>query len=176
MNRFRIRFDPALIPELAKRYTYPDEDKMLSLIGPSAMARVYFTKDEFQDLCRWKSQRTRSRVDSNRAEFIKEATKIALATPIEEIRIGVLNLLHGVSWPTASTVLHFSHRDPYPIIDFRALWSLGIEKRPQFYTFEYWWDYTRFCRDLARKQGVSMRDLDRALWQYSKENQPTEQA
>lgn len=176
MSRFIIRFAPALIPELAKRYTYPDEDKIVSLIGPSAKARGYFTKDEFQDLCRWKTLRSQSRVDSNPAAFIEEATKIALSTPFEEIRIGVLNLLHGVSWPTASTVLHFSHRDPYPIIDFRALWSLGIDRRPQFYNFDYWWDYTKFCRDLAGKEGVSMRDLDRALWQYSKENQPPEQA
>jgi hypothetical protein len=175
MSRFRIRFDAALIPELARRYTYPDEAKMLMVIGPSARERGYFTKDEFQDLCRWKTLRSQSRVDSNPAAFIEEATRIALSTAFEEMRIGVLNLLHGVSWPTASTVLHFAHRDPYPVIDFRALWSLGIDRRAQVYSFDYWSDYTKFCRDLAGDQDVSMRDLDRALWQYSKENQPPEQ-
>jgi hypothetical protein len=172
MNRFTLRFDAALIPKLAGRYVYPDEDKMLKVIGPKANKRGYFTKDEFKALCLWKTARSQSRVDSNPAAFIEEATRIALATPFEEIRIGVLNLLHGVSWPTASTVLHFAHQDPYPILDYRALWSLSIEKQPQFYTFEYWWDYTKFCRDLAEKYGLSMRVLDRALWQYSKENQP----
>jgi hypothetical protein len=134
--------------------------------------RGYFTKDDFQDTCRWKTSRSQSRVRANPAKFIEEATRIALSTALEEIRIGVLTLLHGVLMPTASVVLHFAHEDPYPIIDFRALWSLGINDRPQFYTFDYWWEYTEFCRELAEKRRVSMRDLDRSLWQYSKENQP----
>ena len=174
MGKFNLRFDDALIPELASRYTYPLEDKVVDEIGPKAKSRGYFTKDEFKTLCRWKTQRSKSRVDSNSAEFIEEATRIALSTPYEELRIGVLTLLHGVSWPTASVVLHFAHKDPYPIIDFRALWSLGVENRPQFYTFDYWWEYVQVCRELAGKCAVSMRDLDRALWQYSKENQKRE--
>jgi len=173
VTRFSLRFDPTLIPGLAKQYGYyQDEARVLHGIGPNARKRGYFTKEEFQDLCRWKTPRSQSRVKSNPALFIEESTRIALSTPCEEMRIGVLTLLNGVLWPTASAVLHFSHGDPYPIIDFRALWSLGINKRPQSYSFDYWWDYTEFCRALADKQGVSMRDLDRALWQYSKENQP----
>jgi hypothetical protein len=39
------------------------------------------------------------------------------------------------------------------------------------YEFSFWWEYTQFCRKLAAEAGVSMRTLDRALWQYSKENQ-----
>jgi hypothetical protein len=74
--------------------------------------------------------------------------------------------LHGVSWPTASVFLHFAGRDRYPILDYRALWSLGIEK-PIAYTFDFWWHYTLFCRKLADEAYVSMRTLDRALWQFS---------
>lgn len=171
MPKFKLRFDEALISELSNRYTYPLENEMIDEIGPRAKKRGYFTKEEFKTLCRWKTQRSKSRVDSNPAGFIEEATRIALSTPFEELRIGVLTLLHGVSWPTASVVLHFAHKDPYPIIDFRALWSLGIENRPQFYTFDYWWKYVQACRELAKRCAVSMRDLDRALWQFSKENQ-----
>jgi hypothetical protein len=32
-------------------------------------------------------------------------------------------------------------------------------------------NYAEFCRKTAAECGVSMRMLDRALWQYSKENQ-----
>ena len=141
MTRFSLRFDATLIPRLADRYYYPDDVRMFDVIGPNARRRGYFTKEEFQDLCRWKTPRSQSRVKSNPALFIEESTRIALSTPCEEMRIGVLTLLHGVLWPTASAVLHFSHGDPYPIIDFRALWSLGIDKRPQSYSFDYWWDY-----------------------------------
>jgi len=51
------------------------------------------------------------------------------------------------------------------------LWSLGVEKPPHKYMFEFWWDYTQKCRELASIANVTMRVLDRALWQYSKEYQ-----
>jgi hypothetical protein len=46
MGIFVLRFDEALIPELASRYTYPLEDEMIGEIGPQvgpqAMERGYF--------------------------------------------------------------------------------------------------------------------------------------
>ena len=82
----------------------------------------------------------------------------------------LLTCLTGVSWPTASVILHFFHPDPYPIMDFRALWSVSL-KVPAQYTFEFWWEYVKFCRGIASRSRVDMRTLDRALWQYSKERQ-----
>lgn len=81
--------------------------------------------------------------------------------------------LHGVGYPTASVLLHFVSPDLYPIIDYRALWSLGEEAPPRSYSFDFWWWYVDCCRSLAGEAGVTMRTLDRALWQYSKENQPS---
>jgi len=103
---------------------------------------------------------------------VEETTAAALRASDERLRIGTLTLLDGVSMPTASVLLHLAHKDPYPIIDYRALWSLGIENPPPSYSFEFWQAYTRMCRSLARQAGVSMRLLDRALWQFSKEQQP----
>ncbi len=62
---------------------------------------------------------------SNPEDFIKDVTHTALITPSERLRIEVLTLLNGVSWPTASVLLHFGYDNLYPILDFRALWSLG---------------------------------------------------
>lgn len=86
------------------------------------------------------------------------------------MRIEVLTLLCGVGWPMASVILHFGYENQYPILDFRALWSLGVDA-PNSYTFQIWEPYTHFTRELADKAGVSMRELDRALSQYSKEKQ-----
>ena len=80
-------------------------------------------------------------------------------------------MLDGVGWPTASVLLHFGHAEPYPILDYRALWSCGVPRPPSQYSFGLWWPYTRFCREITRRYGISMRTLDRALWQYSKERQ-----
>jgi hypothetical protein len=33
----------------------------------------------------------------------------------------------------------------------------------------FWVGYLHACRDLAAEHGVSLRTLDKALWQYSKE-------
>jgi hypothetical protein len=56
-------------------------------------------------------------------------------------------------------------------LDSRALWSLGIDASTVPYNFEFWNEYTQYCREIAKEAKVTMRELDRALWQYSKENQ-----
>lgn len=169
---FALQFEKSLIGYWAQRYTYPGEDEMVGEIGPMAQERGYFDKQSFLKLCRWKSPRTQPRCAENEERYIREVTRIALSTPEEQLRIEVLTLLRGVEWPTASVIVHFAHTDPYPILDFRALWSLGMEQ-PKQYDFALWWAYTQYCRELARSCGVSMRTLDRALWQYSKEKQPS---
>jgi hypothetical protein len=101
------------------------------------------------------------------SEDVEEATRIALSATSERIRIGVLRSLSGVDWPAASVFLHFGHADPYPILDFRALEALGVERGSVTYNFELWSAYVASCRGLATRDGVTMRELDRAMWQWS---------
>ncbi len=140
-------------------------------MGRTAREQGYYTRDGFLGVSRWKSPRPKPHREKNDEETVREVTRFALSTPVERLRIEVFTLLHGVSWPSASVFLHLGHRDPYPILDFRALWSLGIDHPPEEYTFEFWWPYVEACRGLADQAGVDMRTLDRALWQYSKERQ-----
>jgi len=164
-------FKPQRIRELMDRYEYENDQHVLE-IGRRARAAGEFNFDDFLKVCRWKTSRSQSRCRKNTPQEVGEITRIALSTNIERLRIEVLRCLHGVEWPTASVLLHIAHRDPYPILDRRALWSLGFKNSP-VYTFEFWWRYVQTCRNLAQQQGVDMRTLDRALWQYSKENQPS---
>jgi len=55
---------------------------------------------------------------------VREATQTALETADERAKTYILRTLAGVEWPTASVILHFCNRQPYPILDYRALWSL----------------------------------------------------
>jgi hypothetical protein len=57
----------------------------------------------------------------------------------------------------------------YTILDFRALFSLGVER--SFNSVGFYLAYLAACRRIAAEAGVDLRTLDRALWQYSKENQ-----
>jgi hypothetical protein len=142
------------------------------VIGPRSKRAGYFSKADFVALCRWKSPRIVPRCEENTEELVQEVTETALNARCEELRIKAPTLLRGVHWPVASVILHFAHRQPYPIIDFRALWSLGWDLGGQRdFNFEFWWVYVEFCRKTATDCGVSMRVLDRALWQYSKEHQ-----
>lgn len=168
---FKLRFPEADIRQIAERYSYGDDD-VLQRIGASARVKGFLSTNELWQLSRWKAPRSSWLISQNAPEEVEDATRRALAADEERDRIELLsNHLWGVSYPMASVILHACHREPYPILDYRALWSVSIERRSS-YTFRFWHAYTLFCRDLARRAGVSMRMLDRALWQYSKEKQP----
>ena len=167
---FRLRFPRPEIADWASRYSYPAEDSIVDAVGPAVRARGYLKRGEFLRLCRWKTPRSQPRCAENSASQVREATAIALATDDERAKMYVLRSLAGVEWPTASVILHFCDGRPYPILDYRALWSLGYQKPPA-YTFDFWMAYTAFTRELARSTGLSMRIVDKALWQYSKQHQ-----
>lgn len=132
----------------------------------------YLDKEHFVKLGLWKSKRQKKNYRSKENDnlTVKEITKFALNTKSEKARIESLIILKGVSWPVASVVLHFALPDKYPILDFRVVWSLGWEQ-PKYYTFDFWKKYVKELRKLAEKHKVSLRELDKALWYYSKENQ-----
>ena len=166
---FLLRFDRDQVSYWASRYSYSIDETLIEPISLRARAAGYLTKADFLELCYWKSPRILPQARRNSEAFIQAVTRTALSTPSEQLRVEVLTLLRGVGWPVASVILHFAHAEPYPILDFRALWSLNCEDIP--YNFDYWWRFTQYCRQLAQECQVSMRVLDRALWQYSKENQ-----
>lgn len=170
MAQWELRFEPKQIRELADHYQYEDDLHVLE-IGRCARTAGQFNFKDFLTVCRWKTSRSQSKCRKNTPEEVAEITRLALSTSIERLRIEVLRCLHGVEWPTASVLLHIAHHDPYPILDRRALWSLGFEKAPPLYSFHFWWQYVQTCRSLAQESGVDMRTLDRAMWQYSKEHQ-----
>jgi hypothetical protein len=170
-QEFRVRFPITDVPFWSALYTYADSTE-IEAIGSTAGRRGWYTRDEFLTVMLWKTQRTKSLCAQNTESAVVEATRLALTTADERQRMKALLGLRGIAYPTASTLLHFAHRDRYPILDVRAIWSLGVDQRPRFYSFEFWWDYVQTCRSLAREAGVPLRTLDRALWQYAKEHQP----
>ena len=53
-----------------------------------------------------------------------------------------------------------------PVLDIRALWSVGLEQKKRI-SYSFWPDYVQFCWDIANRNGIKMRTLDRALWRFS---------
>ena len=165
--KFKLRFSENKITYWADRA--PDLTE-LQKIGQTAQKRGYLVRNEFLRLCQVKSPRPKLHYEKNSALLIKDVTQIAFSAKLEQIEIQSLMILSGVKWPVASYILHFCSKRKYPVLDERALWSLSIEQTSG-YTYEFWQAYTAFCRDLAMRNKVSMRELDSALWQFSKENQ-----
>ena len=157
LNDYKDRYDFSAEANLDKYHR----------IGPR---QGYLTVAQLREICQWKSRRRAALASSNTEAVVREITKFSFSAKCEESRIGALTLLNGVSFPTASVILHFCVDQTYPILDFRALWSLGIDK-PGQYTVPFWKDYVKVCRALAAKHRLTVRGLDMALWQYSSEHQ-----
>ena len=166
----KLRCRTSQLKKWAQRYEYVSDEGELSDLKADIDARGYLTKADLRTITRWKSPRSAGHMEKNSDDYIREISRVAFTAEFERIRIEVLTLLDGVRWPTASVVLHFFHRDPYPIVDFRALWSVSMDV-PKQYSFEFWWQYVEYCRSVASRSNIGIRQLDQALWQYSKENQ-----
>lgn len=168
-TKLRLRCPVSKLAAYAACYPLEVDADVEIGVAPEARRRGFLSKPQFLRLAGWKTPRSRPRCEKNDAAFVEEVTRNVLASRNERFKIESLRLLQGVDWPTASVILHFCDEQPYPVLDVRALWSVGVP-RPR-YGFEFWSDYVAFTRALAAKARLSMRTLDRALWQYSKEKQ-----
>ena len=168
MPIFELQLAPGEIEALASRFGDADDTRLLAA-GAAARARGYYTREEFLEVCAWKTPRSRPKVAANTEAVVVEVTGRALAADDEATRMSALLELAGVGVPTASVLLYFAFPDNYPILDVRALESLGVKPRSQ-YPVSFWLQYLRVCRELSDRAGVSIRTLDKALWQHSKEH------
>ncbi len=170
------RFKLLEVPQIAGRYTDSFEPRVEALV-PLVRRQGYLTRDQLATLCHWKSARSAGHAIKNSQDFVREITGFALSAGDERARVEPLTLLDGVGYPVASTILHWFHSEPYPIINFRALWSLRLSEKPP-YSFAFWSSYVSGWRDVLREAQkrcapmvVTPRLFDKALWRYSDEHQ-----
>ena len=145
------------------------QDENIFKIMSQAKKRGYMTKDDLVKVAEWKAIRNRGNCKRNSDTIIKQMTEIAFAPDCdEEVRITVLQSINGVSWAMASVILHFAFPEEYPLLDIRAMTTIGgVTNRT--YNFDIWWNYTLFCRKEAKKHNITLRELDRALWMIDRQ-------
>lgn len=170
----KLRFSETDILYWAQRYSeLADEGLENELTDKTLIDNVqqqeYIDRTLLKKIAYWKSPRSATRIERNSESEVREITGYAFKSQSERVRWGILSCLEGVGLPTASAILHLFHKQPYPIIDDPALWSIGVQKYN--HSFAFWQQYVAFSRQLAKRNKVDMRTLDRALWQYSKEIQ-----
>ena len=163
-----LRLDKSEILYYASKYD--DNDTPIECRVDNVKDRGYLKMPDLLALSIWKAgTRNTHNIEKNCDRVVEEMTGFAFKAKTEQARIDVLCCLHGVRAPVASAILHWFHDDDYPIYDWRALETLGVEKKTNMPPFKDWWCYVLFCRRIKEENEIDMRTLDRALWQYSKE-------
>ena len=167
-----LRFPESEINYWSNRYTERQRERNrikeqeLIDLKPEVQSRGYLTKEELHKIARWKSPRRAALTLENTDAFITEITETAFTATDDWTKLLTLTQLRGIGQPTASAILHLYDEGQYPILDIHALWSVGLPWTARN-SYPFWLEYVEFCRDTANRNGVSMRDFDRALWKYS---------
>ena len=173
MTKFKLQFPEEEINNIAMRYDIHGDETMREL-QPVVCKRGWLTPSELLAVGAWLRiqgedlEKLYDTLQKQRQEIVV-GTNIALATSDEEERWRELVSLRGVKRGIASSVLHWFAPGRYPVMTTPALSSCFVDDDGD-YSFPFWCDYTKFCRDLADKNGVTMRILDRALRQHAEEN------
>lgn len=149
------------------RYYYTDDSDVAKRLK-DAKQRGYMNKDDLMAVAQWKSPRILPVCERNKEEDIKGFSKISFATRSDHARISALQAIEGVRFPMASVILHFVFPDDYPIIDQRVMNCVGGSTT---ISYSGWRSYVDFCKRTADEFGVSLRELDKALWAYDKTTQ-----
>jgi len=167
--------DKAWIEDLARKY---DEDnqkekeleyEIIKSIDIKGLTPSYLTKDTLKKIAKWKSPRVMGHIEKNDEQYVKEVTQVSLSTKNEKLKIEILTLLNGVQIRMASAILLFCFPEQYTVMDYRAWDSLKALNKINGEigdTFECWQKYNEICREIAKQNGVSLRKLDKALWQF----------
>lgn len=162
----KLQFDSSLISEIAIRYSFQEDVEALEA-GKKIKSGEY-SRENLRKIFEWKTNgRGRSRLEKNSDEDITDALRLAVEANTDRAAIAVLTGLSGVQVAVASAILTAIDPERFTIIDFRALEALGISQ--SVISINFYLEYLDNCRDLAKKNNVSLRTLDRALWQWSKE-------
>lgn len=130
---------------------------------------------DFFAIVAWKSNRTKTKIRKGLDDAGKTVqglmSEVAQAkTPRDQVE--VLLQVWGIGLAIASAILTVCDPETFTVLDYRAWETLrraSLQGLPEHYpgTPDEYLDYCRVCRQLAERVGMSLRDLDRALWAKS---------
>jgi len=176
----KLRFCESEIDYWTTRYTEcqheDNREREEQLIGfrEKILRRGCLTKYELYTVARWKlcvyGEDAAEPTKRNPDDLIEITTRQAFTSRNDWEKLCTLTQLQGIGQSVASAILHLYDKEQYPILDIHALWSVGLKFR-QRSSYPCWPKYIAFCRDIANRNSIDMRTLDRALWRYSYDNQ-----
>jgi hypothetical protein len=173
-HEFQLQYDPADIPKLAAEYmaspirgmTRADDDREMEKAG-SRIVSGNLSLQNLEVIYRWKSPRRIGLLKENTAAAIGQALNHALCAKTIREAVDSLTCLDGVGVKTASAILTAIDQKRYTVLDWRSLEALGVEDGE---SVDLYIRYVEASGSMAKEYGVTMRDFDRANWQWSKNN------
>lgn len=139
------------------------------------------TASEFEEILHWKLDqqigRQRALRAANTDELVRAVTGLALTIAHDdksyehELRVSILCSLRGVSVPVASAVLALVFPEEYAVIDYRGWRQVSGEHRTAFSVPDYK-KYMREIRRLAAELNWLPQEVDHAIWEYDRRQQP----
>jgi hypothetical protein len=128
------------------------------------------SEQTFIRLINWKSPRIRPIFERRGYVEYRVIIKKCLAAPDRD-KMGILVEAYGIGAPVASTILHFTYPDRFPIIDFRtaeALYHFGLIASPRVSAKGYAAFRDAILDIRKRHDRWSLRQIDMALFAYDK--------
>jgi hypothetical protein len=173
---FKPQPKPADITALSTRYmatpykhwTVADEDQ-LALDAGYRLVNAGSDMEDAKTIVRWKSPRRMDLFELNTPPDVEAAIKAAIAATRDgdvSRAVTALMQLDGVGLKMATAFLTAMFPTIYTVCDIRASEALG---QKDYGSLRYYVAYLAACRRMAAAYGVTLRDFDRANWQWSKE-------
>lgn len=163
---FDLQFPAAQLQHYADAYSYNRNPAAAIAAGEAAQDGGY-SRDGLLDVVKWKAARRQDLITSTDA-VIRATTADAFETNDEVERMEKLTELPGIGVPQASALLLFALGEDFPILDVNALEALGHRGRGQ-YPASFWVRYLNHVRALAAANGMTPRQVDKALWEFRKQ-------
>jgi len=157
------RISRGWIDAWAAEYGDYDSSRVEDLFGKARP-----TYDDIERVYRWKSSRSVGHFLTNDSEHVVSAVRSALRANDDAAALAWVETLNGVKARTGSALLAIFRPDRYTVMDWRARQTLEafgyLEDLRRASWTNVWPGYMSRCREIASRTGVTLRDLDRALW------------
>jgi hypothetical protein len=153
---------------------YNLEDYLFRTVSPRFKAEGTLDAHDFFAIVVWKSNRAKTLIRAGLANTHTSVHDLlravfAARTPAEKVE--TLIAVPGIGLPMASAILTVCYPDDFTVLDYRAwatLRALGYRlPKTLAWNARGYLKYCDTCKRIAAKVGVSLRDLDRALWAKS---------
>lgn len=151
------------------------EAKQLMRQMAFAKKEGFFTMGFLYDILDWKSPRSKKYWSRNDNAYVKEVSKKFFLFTDDEDRVVCLRELHGFRVPVASAILTLMDPDNYGVIDthvWQLLYHYGLVSEKEDGTnlsTGNWLQFLDIIRPLAQQYKVSVRDIERTLFNYHRD-------